>query len=78
MVWKELHEHQLPGQTALPDLMLSVEVSTLSCATCGAVYMVRTMAVPVPAMEREVTRQRMDQPFLGAFLLWSAILRSKS
>lgn len=29
--------------------------------------MVGIMAVPVPAMEREVTLQKMDQLFLGAF-----------
>lgn len=78
MVRRRLHENWFPGQTALPDIMLSVDVSALSCATCGAVDMVSTMAAAVPAVEREVTCQRMDQPFLGAFLLWSAILRSKS
>lgn len=47
-----------PGQTAKgrqlksPDFTLSVEVSTQSYAKYGADYMVGTMAVPVPAMER--------------------------
>lgn len=78
MVQNRRHENQLSGQTASPDLRLSVEVSTLSCAKCGAVYTVGTVAVPVPAVEREVTLQRTDQPFLGAFWLWSATMRSKS
>lgn len=68
MVQNRRHENQLSGQTASPDLRLSVEVSPLSCAKCGAIYTVGTVAVPVPAVERKVDTPEDRPTFSWCFL----------
>lgn len=60
MVQKRLHENRLAWEDSF----------TIPHAKCGAVYMISTVAVPVLSVEREVTLQRMDQPFLGAFFFF--------